>query len=70
MFVGELSEALEEGREFDAKKFDEKVAKFEWHWITEDKTRYSSVPRGDSWEIAKTLFERYKKLHQVYYRAE
>ncbi len=70
MFVGELSEALEEGRAFDEEKFDKKVAEFEWHWITEDKTRYSSVPTGDSWEIAKTLFEKYKKLHPVYCSVE
>ncbi len=60
MFVDGVNLALDKGKDFDFNSFEKDAIKFEWDWVTKDRTRYTAVPVGDTWKVAKKLFAKYK----------
>jgi hypothetical protein len=62
MFVKEVDDCLSSGKPFDQNIFDGKAADFEWDFVNKNRNKYQSAPTGDSWTIAKKLFEKYSTL--------
>jgi alpha-N-acetylglucosaminidase len=63
MFTEDVAAAMKKGKEFNQGVFDGKSATFEWEYVN-DKTKnnYIAEPTGNSWDIAKRLFEKYSNL--------
>jgi len=61
MFISALSEALDSGKPFDNDKFIKEVLNFEWQW-THSNNPYPITPRGNTIDIAKQLFEKYRNF--------
>lgn len=58
MFVKALEKSLKNKTAFDETKFRDKITEFEWKWTLSNE-RYSDKPIGDSWAIAKELYDKY-----------
>lgn len=59
MFINSVCDALENGTEFDEKKFKEISKDFEYDWAENDFV-YSHTPRKDGVEMSKKLLEKYR----------
>ncbi len=59
MFARDVTTAIREKKEFDAKAFNEKMTAFEWQW-TQQNELYPAAPVGDSVRIATELYQKYQ----------
>jgi alpha-N-acetylglucosaminidase len=58
-FFAETAKALNVGKEMDVKAFQYKIAEWEWKWVNTH-SDYPVNPKGNSIEIAKRLYNKYK----------
>ncbi len=58
MLITEVRMAMKAGQKFDEKKFVQKITDFEWNWTLAD-NRFAVKPSGDSFKIAKKLYDKY-----------
>jgi alpha-N-acetylglucosaminidase len=63
-FFAEITEALKSGKEMDVKAFQPKIAEWEWKWVNARKD-YPLNPKGNSVEMAKKLYTKYRKQLNV-----
>jgi len=62
MFFDEAEKAVKSGSDFDYKAYVDKVADFEVKWWKERSGKYNDKPEGDSFLIARKLYDKYYKL--------
>ena len=59
-FFAKALASLNEGKELDNETFAKEIKQWEWDWVNE-RRNYSIVPWGQTIEIAKQLFEKYRQ---------
>ncbi|MEA5006048.1 MAG: alpha-N-acetylglucosaminidase [Rikenellaceae bacterium] len=62
MFFNETEKAVKSGSVFNYKAYADKVVDFEVKWWKDRSGRYNDKPEGDSFLIAKRLYDKYSKL--------
>lgn len=62
MFFDEAEKSVKSGSDFDYKAYVDKVADFEVKWWKERSGKYNDKPEGDSFLIARKLYDKYYKL--------
>lgn len=67
IFFDELAVALKDKRSFDNSKYLQREMEWETRWVNLN-NNYSTEPKGDTVEIAKRLYDKYKK--EMIYHAE
>lgn len=58
MFFSDVRKAMEEGREFDQKAFDNRIRDWEWDWLCGNES-YPTAPAGDEIEECLKIGEKY-----------
>jgi alpha-N-acetylglucosaminidase len=59
IFLDALAESLRENRRLEKRKFLNDLKEFEFQWIHDKRSKYSSQPIGDTLEVAFRLFKKY-----------
>ena len=62
MFFDEAEKAVKTGSDFDYKAYVKMVADFEVKWWKERSGNYNDKPEGDSFSIARKMYDKYSKL--------
>jgi len=64
MFFGKLRNSIKNNTPLDMDAINKEMASFEWNW-TDQQTTFNDKPIGNSLEIVKEIYSRYKPLFSI-----
>ncbi|UZR96966.1 alpha-N-acetylglucosaminidase [Chondrinema litorale] len=63
----QVAKSMETGTKFDQAGFEEGIKDWEWKWANKTGGNYTAEPKGDAYEIAKQLYDKYyEKMKETY----